>query len=899
MKRNDVRWSVTMTMASLCGALALVLTGCGAPGTRPNAPTKIAVTAGPGAITVSWQDNSDDETGFAVLRSTGGAYEEVAKVPTDTTSYIDTGVTGTAPYTYEVAAIGSGGRSTSGPSAPIRPNVAGVPIVDPSDPIGVSLNKLGIDTTETPRVDENGDPLPSDYAPLGATVTLGLGADPSGVDTDRSDYARYELFIGGAATQNTTTSSNQVVWQNPDAGSPTLVAPMFGLGPSQTLFDVSSADRYGATSGDLDGDGLDEFALVDVTGDQLTVRVRDDAVAGYTESSFAITQQAGVLGLDVMAGDFNGDGTDTLAVALGMNGTAKLLFLDPMASSFTIAKTLTFDASVAGATTTLQLATGNLDDDVGQEVALTINESFQTGGKDDGVSRYAILDDASTGFAQLDGGLVQGQDGSVHNALVSDVAIGNIDADARDEVVFGGITAFHDTCSTYDLLFVALDDALPGADLAPLGAKLRTVSMGGACTASKIKKLRFIHVDTGDVDGDGIDEIVGGPMVFDDFSASGGPWTELGFIPADQMYGHGVNDSAATITDNNSALAITDMDGDGASEVIYFMAHDEAVIRYGLPATAGAALQGRTWFVVDQSLTANGSRFRPMLVPANIDQDSMVAELVPADTTFTMTEPLIIAAIAGAPCYDSISQNVGACGSSYGQGQSTTTTTDTKVTVSASASIGMKATGGAAGAERGHHQGHVLPRRLVQQLGQLHLAEARGLFDRPPRGRRRVLHRAVRPLRLPDPPARRQHAHRGTGEREPPARPGGAARGAELLQLRPGTRGVPGGRQRLPAHGRGPAELPHPGRAGPDRPGIRWQGPRERSRVGRPGRWLDGREHRRVQRPLGRRCTGGRLPSGRGGRRRHHPRRLLGRRQQGSRVLVDLRELHQLRRQRR
>lgn len=685
-----------LAVTGLSATLALVLAACGPAGARPQAPTQVTVASGPGTITVSWKDNSDDETGFAVLRATGGAYDEIAKVPADTTTYSDTDVTGAEPYTYEVAAIGAGGRSTSAPSEPIRPDVAGVPIVDPNDPVGVSLNRLGVDTTATPRVDENGDPLPSGYAPLGTTVTLGLGADPNGVDGDRSDYARYELFIGGAATHDATGVSNQVVWQNADAGSPDTMATMTGIGTSGPLFDVSGADRYRAAAGDVDGDGLDEFVLVDVTGSQVTVRVRDDAVAGYAPSSYPIAQRSGITSLDVIAGDFDADGTDTLAVALGTSGKAELLFLDTMASNFAVGTTLTFDASVPNAATSLELASGNLDDDPGQEVALTVNEAFQTNGHADGVSRYAVLDDAAAGFTVLDEGLVQGQDGAIANALVADVAVGNLDTDPRDEVVFAGLTAFHDTCTTYDLLYVALDDAQAGADLAPIAAKVRTISMGAACTASKIKKLRFIHVATGDLDGDGVDEIVGGPMVFDDLAASGGPWTELGVVPADQMYGHGTGDSAATLTRDNTALAVTDLDGDGSSEVLYVMANDEAVIRYGLPATAGDPLPGRTWWTIDQTLATNGSRYRPMLVPANIDQDSMVAELVPGDTTFTMTEPIILAAIAAAPCYDTISQNVGACGASYGQGTSTSSTTESKMTVTTSGSIGFKVTGGAA-----------------------------------------------------------------------------------------------------------------------------------------------------------------------------------------------------------
>src|SRR5690606_6479182 len=191
--------------------------------------------------------------------------------------------------------------------------------------------------------------------------------------------------------------------------------------------------------------------------------------------------------------------------------------------------------------------------------------------KDSGASRYVVLDDALSGYAELASGSVAGDDDGPHDALVADVGMGDVDADGRDEVVFGGITRFHDVCTQYDLLYLVLDDAVAADPLSALGANLRSVSMGAACTAGKVKKLRFVHVELGDVDGDGIDEIVGGPMVFDDWTAATGPWSELGFIPADQMYGHGLQDAAATITRTNSALAVLDMDGDGASEVLFYM----------------------------------------------------------------------------------------------------------------------------------------------------------------------------------------------------------------------------------------------------------------------------------------------------------------------------------------
>lgn len=662
-----------------------VLAGCAGTGTIPTRPSDVVATAGPGSIGVSWSDNSEDETAFVVQRAADGAFADLATVPADTGTYLDGAVTSAAPYVYRVVAVGTGGRSApSEPSLPVRPLTAGVPVVDPDDPVGVSLNTLGIDTSATPRLGDRGAPLPDDYAPLGTRVALGAGARAA---------ASYELLIGGPATSRDGFSSNQVVWQADADGAPNVVNPMYGL--NADVFDVASAPSglYQATAGDLDGDGLDEYVMVvlrGADGADLTVLVLDVDHAGptpvYQTSETFVASRPGATDVEVVAADFDGDGIDTLVIGLGFAGGAELLVLGTQAAAFVVDRSLAIPASVAGADTSVRLAAGNLDDDAGAELAVAVNEVVGSGG----VARYVVFDDAHAAFATLAQGAVRGEDGALHTALVADVAVGDLDGDRRDEVVFAGLTAFHDTCVPYGLLYVVLDDALPGTDLRLLGAKLRTVSMGAACTAAKVKRLRFVHVELGDVDGDGRAEIVGGPMVFDDWSS---PWAELGYIPADQMYGHGSEDAAATINKRNSALALVDMDGDGASEVVAYMARAEAVIRYRLP-PSGGPLVGMTWWVVDGAVTSNGSRFRPMLVPANVDLDSLVARAVPATYAFTVTEPIIVAALAAAPCHDAISQNLGACGTSWGEGSSQGSESQVTVTASGSVSFGLKASGG-------------------------------------------------------------------------------------------------------------------------------------------------------------------------------------------------------------
>ncbi|HEX7001673.1 MAG TPA: hypothetical protein VF164_08255, partial [Trueperaceae bacterium] len=96
-----------------------VIIACGLPPEPPDltpaAPSDVTATPGPGYVTVAWKDNSDNETGFEVYRSSqsqatsnaaeasrvsppvGGLTaqedgEPLVTLPPDTTSYVDLSV---------------------------------------------------------------------------------------------------------------------------------------------------------------------------------------------------------------------------------------------------------------------------------------------------------------------------------------------------------------------------------------------------------------------------------------------------------------------------------------------------------------------------------------------------------------------------------------------------------------------------------------------------------------------------------------------------------------------------------------------------------------------------------------------------------------------------------------
>ncbi len=82
------------------------------PNTPPVSAWPLSATAGAGEVTLSWIDNSNNETGFRIDRATDGVnFSQVATLGANVTSWIDTSVGGGATYTYRIRAYNDAGYS--------------------------------------------------------------------------------------------------------------------------------------------------------------------------------------------------------------------------------------------------------------------------------------------------------------------------------------------------------------------------------------------------------------------------------------------------------------------------------------------------------------------------------------------------------------------------------------------------------------------------------------------------------------------------------------------------------------------------------------------------------------------------------------------------------------------
>jgi trimeric autotransporter adhesin len=84
-------------------------------GSNPSAvaSASFSVVTPPAQLTLTWQDNSTNESNFGVQRKTGtsGTYAQIALVAANTISYVDTSITHAVTYCYRVDAINSAGAS--------------------------------------------------------------------------------------------------------------------------------------------------------------------------------------------------------------------------------------------------------------------------------------------------------------------------------------------------------------------------------------------------------------------------------------------------------------------------------------------------------------------------------------------------------------------------------------------------------------------------------------------------------------------------------------------------------------------------------------------------------------------------------------------------------------------
>ncbi|TVR98497.1 MAG: hypothetical protein EA416_00100 [Trueperaceae bacterium] len=570
--------------------------------------------------------------------------------------------------------------------------------------LATALNALGADTTTTARVDPQGDPLPEDYAPLGGSASIGV---PDALAGASGSATIHELFIAGptvtaSGSRITLLELDDVLIDGDGTVQQGTASPLLTLNEvDHPWVDDDSGDGAqsnngrslrAAASGDLDGDGLDEIVVVYVDTALAARPVRvltiDDSEDGFGEMASNVADGSEVLDVQVATGDFTGDGVASVVLALADATGVDLLFLEGEPGSYSVDTSLT--KRIAATTDvdqiTARLAAGNLDYDNALELVVVVNELITTTGSVTGSARYFVFDDASTGFDELASGAVSAVGFAA--AHVADVALGDITGNGLDEIVLGGLTSFNTECSDQpEAVVMALDNAIGGFE--PLGATV--VDAGFAdCAAVAFAPVqhRFFHVTTPDLDGDGVSAIQAGRYVFASFRDEA-TFTLMHEIPEAVFWQRDATN--AHITTNTSAIVAADVTSDGRENIVMYHQWNPGVRVWGLSTETSVGVDG--FAELSRVPTAEYTPVddvRPLLVPANVDHDSVVMAYAAASHELVFTEPMLIAVMAAAPCGEGIGQNLDGCSATFGNADVTTVTAETTVSVSASAYIGAK-----------------------------------------------------------------------------------------------------------------------------------------------------------------------------------------------------------------
>lgn len=82
------------------------------PPAGPAAPSGLDLSAKKGSLTLSWNDNANNETGFLIERSiNGGAFTQIAQVGANVRTFTNSGLNKNTTYTYRVRAFNANGNS--------------------------------------------------------------------------------------------------------------------------------------------------------------------------------------------------------------------------------------------------------------------------------------------------------------------------------------------------------------------------------------------------------------------------------------------------------------------------------------------------------------------------------------------------------------------------------------------------------------------------------------------------------------------------------------------------------------------------------------------------------------------------------------------------------------------
>ncbi len=588
-----------------------------------------------------------------------------------------------------LSACGGGGSSSgSTTNAGDTPTNNTPPTDTPSassDSIDTVLKNFGINTDPSPRVDDNGSALPDDYSPLGTTRKVsrfeeiqlfGVPLDSTNRPPDPNGQ-----FSGGRMPSIDVNLS----------GTSFVGALLYDTPASVTpWFDV---DARGAAAGDIDGDGLDETVIAwqEDQDQPVYLTVLQEGANGSASEAIVVATGTAADRLTLATGDFNGDTQIDVAVAIAEpGGSVELIWLTNASGVLSLSGNTESLPNSQYSYAWVSMASGNLDQDAGHELGIVVSEfggdiGVQTGSNiTEGAAFHWIFDDLQNNQATLRSGRVVIDDSTGPVAAkAADISFGDVDLDNVDELVLGGLDNIGrrgGSSPNSQYLVGVYDDARSG--FAPMATSVFAPDLPRSGSASDTQYLYYLFVETGDIDGDGAAEIVTNQYIFDDQASTPGTLVQLRDEVQSAQEDAEINaviDSLIFFSDDQRAFYLSPTHMDMAVGAVAANDRDDILLYVQRRNTQSRkqdftilGLSENLGFIEYDSMEAEfappGDAWYPtiLLPDLEINGDTASLRLSGGSYRYLLTEPIILAALAAAPCATDLGQDLSSCRTGYG-----------------------------------------------------------------------------------------------------------------------------------------------------------------------------------------------------------------------------------------
>lgn len=248
------------------------------PGVLPNTPTGLKLKASySNEVTVSWTDTADNETGFLVQRrdNNGGSWTDAGSVGANTSTFVDTAVSGGRNYSYRVLAFNDNGQGVWSNENNVVTPVGNNAVSKPTAPSAVTATAVSSSQINVSWKDNSTGELGFaiemstdgvNYVNVGSVGDNITSFSITGLDANTTFFVQVKAFnnLGSSAVSGPVTAKTLAVVSTPTSGTGTGLQAEYYSGTSfnnKVLTRTEGVNFNWATSAPDASVGADTFSV--------------------------------------------------------------------------------------------------------------------------------------------------------------------------------------------------------------------------------------------------------------------------------------------------------------------------------------------------------------------------------------------------------------------------------------------------------------------------------------------------------------------------------------------------------------------------------------------------------------------------------------------------------------